>query len=217
MQQKTAETPHGALSKDTIHEAYEGLAALYDVKYGGFGQAPKFPTPHQLLFLLRYWKWNGEKKALEMVVKTLQAMRCGGIYDHVGFGFHRYSTDERWLVPHFEKMLYDQAMLAMAYTEAYQATGNDLFKRTACEIFTYVVRDMKSRSGGFYSAEDADSEGEEGKFYFWTEDEIRGLLGTVGSGTDNQGLWGGESGKFCRSVNGSKNRTKYSAHEEARP
>ena len=112
-----------------------------------------------------------------MVVKTLQAMRCGGIYDHVGFGFHRYSTDERWLMPHFEKMLYDQAMLAMAYTEAYQATGDEFFKRTACEIFTYVLRDMKSRSGAFYSAEDADSEGEEGKFYFWTQDEIRGLLG----------------------------------------
>ena len=177
LQQKTPAAPGGALSKDIISEAYEGLAAAYDVKYGGFGQAPKFPTPHQLLFLVRYWKWSGEKKALEMVVKTLQAMRSGGIYDHVGFGFHRYSTDQRWLVPHFEKMLYDQAMLAMAYTEAYQATRNDLFKRTACEIFTYVLRDMKSRSGGFYSAEDADSEGEEGKFYFWTEDEIRGLLG----------------------------------------
>ena len=177
MQQKTSEIKGEALTKDIIREAYEGLAALYDEKYGGFGQAPKFPTPHQLLFLMRYWKWNDETKALEMVVKTLQAMRCGGIYDHVGFGFHRYSTDERWLVPHFEKMLYDQAMLAMAYTEAYQATGNDFFKRTACEIFTYVLRDMKSRSGAFCSAEDADSEGEEGKFYFWTQDEIRGLLG----------------------------------------
>jgi len=177
MQQKTSEIKGEALTKDIIREAYEGLAALYDEKYGGFGQAPKFPTPHQLLFLMRYWKWNDETKALEMVVKTLQAMRCGGIYDHVGFGFHRYSTDERWLVPHFEKMLYDQAMLAMAYTEAYQATGDEFFKRTACEIFAYVLRDMKSRSGAFYSAEDADSEGEEGKFYFWTEDEIRGLLG----------------------------------------
>jgi hypothetical protein len=177
MQQKTSEIKGEALTKDIIREAYEGLAALYDGKYGGFGQAPKFPTPHQLLFLMRYWKWNDETKALEMVVKTLHAMRCGGIYDHVGFGFHRYSTDERWLVPHFEKMLYDQAMLAMAYTEAYQATGDEFFKRTACEIFTYVLRDMKSRSGAFYSAEDADSEGEEGKFYFWTEDEIRGLLG----------------------------------------
>ncbi|MGZ3593617.1 MAG: thioredoxin domain-containing protein [Syntrophales bacterium] len=178
MQERSPEIKkYKALSEDIIREAYEGLAGLYDEKYGGFGQAPKFPTPHQLLFLLRYWKWNGEKKALEMVVKTLHAMRSGGIYDHVGFGFHRYSTDERWLVPHFEKMLYDQAMLAMAYTEAYQVTRDEFFKRTACEIFTYVLRDMKSRSGAFYSAEDADSEGEEGKFYFWTEDEIKGLLG----------------------------------------
>jgi uncharacterized protein YyaL (SSP411 family) len=177
MQQKTSEIKGEALTKDIIQEAYEGLAGLYDEKYGGFGQAPKFPTPHQLLFLLRYWRWLGERKALEMAIQTLRAMRCGGIYDHVGFGFHRYSTDERWLVPHFEKMLYDQALLAMAYTEAYQATGDEFFKRTACEIFTYVLRDMKSRSGGFYSAEDADSEGEEGKFYFWTQEEIRGLLG----------------------------------------
>jgi hypothetical protein len=177
MQQKRTETPGGALSRDTIRKAYEGLAGLYDEKYGGFGQAPKFPTPHQMLFLMRYWSWSGETKALEMVVKTLRDMRSGGIYDHVGFGFHRYSTDKRWLVPHFEKMLYDQAMLAMAYTEAYQATGDESFKRTACEIFTYVLRDMKARSGGFCSAEDADSEAEEGKFYFWTQDEIRRLLG----------------------------------------
>jgi len=176
LQQRAPAAPGEALSKDIVREAYEGLAASYDAKYGGFGQAPKFPTPHQLLFLMRYWKWSGEKKALEMVVNTLQAMRSGGIYDHVGFGFHRYSTDQRWLVPHFEKMLYDQAMLAMAYTEAYQVTGNNLFKRTACEIFTYVLRDMRARSGTFYSAEDADSEGEEGKFYFWTEEQIKGLL-----------------------------------------
>ncbi|MGC9976292.1 MAG: thioredoxin domain-containing protein [Syntrophales bacterium] len=177
LQRKTAGIKGAALSKDTLREAYEGLAGIYDKEYGGFGPAPKFPTPHQLLFLMRYWKWNGEKRALEMVEKTLQAMRCGGIYDHVGFGFHRYSTDRRWLVPHFEKMLYDQAMLAMAYTEAYQATGNEFFKKTACEIFTYVLRDMKSRGGGFYSAEDADSEGEEGKFYLWTRDEIEKILG----------------------------------------
>jgi len=220
MQQKTTETSHGALSKDTIHEAYKGLASLYDVKYGGFGQAPKFPTPHQLLFLLRYWKWNGEKKALGMVVKTLEAMRCGGIYDHVGFGFHRYSTDERWLVPHFEKMLYDQAMLAMAYTEAYQATGNDLFKRTACEIFTYVVRDMKSRSGGFYSAEDADSEGEEGKFYFWTEDEIRGLLGTSEAELTIRAFGVEKAGNFVDQLTGARTgqnilHMKKPAHELA--
>ena len=100
----------------------------------------------------------------------------GGIYDHVGFGFHRYSVDQRWLVPHFEKMLYDQALLAMAYTEAYQATGKEDFKKTCREIFTYVLRDMTSLDGGFYSGEDADSEGEEGKFYLWTENEIRQVL-----------------------------------------
>ncbi|MCX5846098.1 MAG: thioredoxin domain-containing protein [Deltaproteobacteria bacterium] len=176
MQQKVSEVTGEALSKDILDEAYKELKGLYDEKNGGFGSAPKFPMPHQLLFLLRYWKWSGEKKALEIVVKTLRAMRCGGIYDHIGYGFHRYSTDEKWLVPHFEKMLYDQAMLAMAYTEAYQATGHETFKRTACEIFNYIMRDMKSLTGGFYSAEDADSEGEEGKYYLWRHDEIERIL-----------------------------------------
>lgn len=177
LQQKGPEPKGEAVSEDILNAAYNGLAALYDEKHGGFGRAPKFPMPHQLLFLLRYWKWRGKNKAIEMVVHTLRAMRCGGIYDHIGFGFHRYSTDEKWLVPHFEKMLYDQAMLAMAYTEAYQATGDDFFKRTAGEIFTYIMRDMKSPSGGFYSAEDADTEGEEGKYYLWTYDEIEELMG----------------------------------------
>jgi uncharacterized protein YyaL (SSP411 family) len=172
-----ADVKGDVLSKDIIRETYDGLAAVFDEEYGGFGQAPKFPTPHQLHFLLRYWKWQGEEKALSMVVKTLRAMRCGGMYDHVGFGFHRYSTDRKWLVPHFEKMLYDQALLAMAYTEAYQATGDELFQRTACEIFTYVLRDMRARVGAFYSAEDADSEGVEGEFYLWTRDEVEELLG----------------------------------------
>jgi uncharacterized protein YyaL (SSP411 family) len=176
MQQKVSEVTGTALSKDILDEAYKELKGLYDEKNGGFGSAPKFPMPHQLLFLLRYWKWSGEKKALEIVVKTLRAMCCGGIYDHIGYGFHRYSTDEKWLVPHFEKMLYDQAMLAMAYTEAYQATGNETFKRTACEIFNYIMRDMESLTGGFYSAEDADSEGEEGKYYLWRHDEIERIL-----------------------------------------
>ncbi|HUH66350.1 MAG TPA: thioredoxin domain-containing protein, partial [Syntrophales bacterium] len=177
MQQDGADITGDVLSRDIISEAYNSLAAIFDDEHGGFGQAPKFPAPHQLLFLLRYWKWHGEERALSMVIKTLRSMRCGGIYDHLGFGFHRYSTDRKWLVPHFEKMLYDQALLAMAYTEAYQATGEELFQRTACEIFTYVLRDMRARSGAFYSAEDADSEGVEGKFYLWTRDEIEGLLG----------------------------------------
>jgi uncharacterized protein YyaL (SSP411 family) len=143
---------------------------------GGFGTRPKFPTPHNLIFLLRYWKRTGDDKALKMVEKTLLEMRKGGIYDHIGFGFHRYSTDSVWLVPHFEKMLYDQALIVIAYIEAYQATKNDLYRKTAQEIFTYVLRDMTSPEGGFYSAEDADSEGEEGKFYLWSKKDMEKII-----------------------------------------
>jgi len=161
------------LNKSTLKTAYEQLNGRYSEQYGGFGDAPKFPSPQNLLFLLRYWQDTNDEKALRMVVKTLQSMQNGGIYDHIGFGFHRYSTDSHWLVPHFEKMLYDQAMLAMAYIETYQATGIEEFEETAKEVFTYILRDMTDQKGGFYSAEDADSEGVEGKFYVWTEDEIR--------------------------------------------
>ena len=164
------------LDKSTLRTAYEQLSGRYSEQYGGFGNAPKFPSPQNLLFLLRYWQSTNDEKALRMVVNTLQFMQNGGIYDHLGFGFHRYSTDSHWLVPHFEKMLYDQAMLAMAYIEAYQATGIKEFEETAREIFTYVLRDMTDKKGGFYSAEDADSEGVEGKFYVWTVDEIRQVL-----------------------------------------
>ena len=164
------------LDSSTLKAAYEQLSRRFSEQYGGFGSSPKFPSPQNLLFLLRYWKSTDDEKALRMVVKTLHSMQDGGIYDHIGFGFHRYSTDPEWLVPHFEKMLYDQAMLAMAYIEAYQATGKKEFRETAKEIFTYVMRDMTDPKGGFYSAEDADSEGEEGKFYVWTEDEIRQVL-----------------------------------------
>ncbi len=164
------------LSEEILHEAYYRILEIFDEIHGGFGDAPKFPSPHNLLFLLRYWKRTGDKMALHIVEKTLTAMRNGGIFDHLGFGFHRYSVDARWLVPHFEKMLYDQAMLALAYIEAYQATGKEEYRKTCEEIFTYVLRDMTSQEGGFYSGEDADSEGEEGKFYLWTEDEIRSIL-----------------------------------------
>ncbi|MCA9957208.1 MAG: thioredoxin domain-containing protein, partial [Anaerolineales bacterium] len=129
------------------------------------------------LFLLRYHQRTGDKISLQMVEHTLQQMRLGGIFDHVGFGFHRYATDEYWLLPHFEKMLYDQAMLTIAYAEAYQITGNSFYEKTAREIITYVLRDMTDAKGGFYSAEDADSEGEEGKFYVWTAQEIAEILG----------------------------------------
>ena len=171
------DSPGDAPGLDMLQKAASELAQRYDPKDGGFSKAPKFPTPHTMMFLLRYWRRTGDAHALEMVEHTLQAMRRGGIYDHVGFGFHRYSTDDSWLVPHFEKMLYDQALLAMTYTEAFQATGKPEYRRTAEEILTYVLRDMTSAEGGFYSAEDADSEGEEGKFYVWTAEEIRGVLG----------------------------------------
>ena len=148
----------------------------YDKTHGGFGVKPKFPSPHNLIYLLRYHNMSGDKTSLLMVEKTLQEMRLGGIFDHVGFGFHRYSTDREWILPHFEKMLYDQAMLTLAYTEAYQITNNQLYKDTAEEILHYVQRDMTDKRGGFYSAEDADSEGEEGLFYLWTIEEIKNIL-----------------------------------------
>jgi uncharacterized protein YyaL (SSP411 family) len=167
----------GELGETTLKTAYEHLSQMFDEQYGGFGTAPKFPTPHNLTFLLRYWRRTGDDRALGMVKKTLQGMRLGGIYDHVGFGFHRYSTDSRWFLPHFEKMLYDQALLAMAYIEAYQATrGTVEYEQTAREILAYVLRDMTDPGGGFYSAEDADSEGEEGKFYLWAKDEAKRIL-----------------------------------------
>ena len=164
------------IDKSVLDKAYDELSKRYDETNGGFGSAPKFPSPHNLLFMLRYWKSRNQPKALEMVEKTLTEMRHGGIYDHIGFGFARYSTDQNWLVPHFEKMLYDQAMLVMAFTETYLATKNNFYKETAQEILEYVLRDMTHPEGGFYSAEDADSEGEEGKFYLWDADELRNVL-----------------------------------------
>ena len=164
------------VSERVFDTAFMLLDDLYDEEHGGFGTAPKFPTPHNLLFLLRYWRKTGKEKALTMVEKTLKEMSKGGIYDHIGYGFHRYSTDQEWLVAHFEKMLYDQAMLLMAYTEAYLATKRDEYRKTAEEIIAYVLRDLTSPEGGFYSAEDADSEGEEGKFYVWTIEEIEAIL-----------------------------------------
>jgi uncharacterized protein YyaL (SSP411 family) len=165
------------LGSGTLQGAYERLSKWFDERYGGFSWVPKFPTPHNFLFLLRYWRRTGEERALMMVEKTLQAMRMGGIYDQVGFGFHRYSTDARWLVPHFEKMLYDQALMLTVYTEAYQATGNRFYRGVAEEIIEYVLRDMTSPEGGFYTAEDAESDGEEGKFYLWSIKEMKDILG----------------------------------------
>ena len=176
LQKAASPEPSQELDEAILHVAFDQLRDRFDDEYGGFGEEPKFPTSHNLLFLLRYWKRTRDKKALDMVEKTLQAMRYGGIYDQVGFGFHRYSTDRQWLVPHFEKMLYDQALISMAYIEAFQATGKEEYAQSANEIFDYVLRDMTAPDGGFYSAEDADSEGEEGKFYLWTYAEITQIL-----------------------------------------
>jgi uncharacterized protein YyaL (SSP411 family) len=176
LQSTEEESAGDVLGETVLGQAYEELAARFDEETGGFSKAPKFPSPHNFLFMLRYWKRSGNEKALQMVEKTLRAMRRGGIYDQIGYGFHRYSTDNEWLVPHFEKMLYDQATLALAYLETYQATGGNVYGNTAREIFTYVLRDMRAPEGGFYSAEDADSEGVEGKFYVWEEREIRQVL-----------------------------------------
>ena len=167
----------GDIPAEALHQAFHHFKTSFDSQYGGFGNAPKFPTPHNLTFLLRYWKMTGNQDALKMVEKTLDSMYLGGIYDHIGFGFSRYSTDKKWLVPHFEKMLYDNALLAIAYLEAYQAANQEQFASATREIFTYILRDMTSREGAFYSAEDADSEGEEGKFYVWTPEEITEVLG----------------------------------------
>src|SRR6056297_38133 len=176
LQKNSVTTKGESLTREILAEAYKHFSVQFDRKFGGFGRAPKFPSPHQLLFLLRYGYRTGDKQALKMVEVTLQSMQKGGIFDQIGFGFHRYATDAALMVPHFEKMLYDQALLVIAYLEAFQVTGKDMYQETARKILDYVLRDMTSQEGGFYSAEDADSEGEEGKFYLWNEKELKEVL-----------------------------------------
>ncbi|MFQ6019241.1 MAG: thioredoxin domain-containing protein [Dehalococcoidia bacterium] len=165
------------LTADILDQAYRSLAGLFDAQYGGFGPAPKFPQPMAHEFLLRYYHHSGGRDALAMVELTLERMARGGMYDQIGGGFHRYSTDPVWLVPHFEKMLYDNALLSRLYLHAYQVTGRPLYRRVAEETLDYVLREMTAPEGGFYSAQDADSEGVEGRFYVWTRQEIESELG----------------------------------------
>ncbi len=171
-----AALPQTAVGDELLDRAAESLMSELDRRFGGFGGAPKFPQAMNLEVLLRHHHRTGDRAALSGVEDTLRAMANGGIYDQLGGGFARYSVDQYWLVPHFEKMLYDNALLSRLYLEAYQATGEEFYKRIAEETLDYVVRDMTSPEGGFYSAEDADSEGEEGKFYVWMPEEMRGEL-----------------------------------------
>jgi uncharacterized protein YyaL (SSP411 family) len=173
MENRVSETQ---LDESVLTAGFEHLEGEFDEDNGGFYAAPKFPTPHRLLFLMRYYSQTSENNALAMVETTLFKMRFGGVFDQIGYGFHRYSTDAHWLVPHFEKMLYDQALLVLAYTEAFQLTGNQTYAQTVHETLEYVSRDLTSPEGAFYSAQDADSEGQEGKFYLWTLNEALDTL-----------------------------------------
>jgi len=172
-----AKKPAPTISTELRNKTFTELSSMFDETNGGFGSRPKFPTPHNVMFLFRVFASTGDEKALQMATKTLLSMSLGGIHDHIGGGFHRYSTDENWIIPHFEKMAYDQALLAMAYMEAYQLSHNDVFREIAISTLNFLISEMKSPEGGFYSAIDADSEGEEGKFYVWKYSEILDVLG----------------------------------------
>ena len=196
LQKMVAGVPGESLDLSTLDRAYAELGGRYDRVRGGFSVSPKFPVPHNMRFLMRYYARTGTASALSMAETTLVEMRKGGVWDHVGLGFHRYSTDREWFLPHFEKMLYDQALLTLAYVEAWQVTGKADYRKTADEILAYVSRELTDPAGGFYSAEDADSEGEEGLFYLWTWSELMEALGE-------------EDGKFAAEIFGAEVNGNY--------
>lgn len=181
-----AENRAGAPSRELVRRAVGQFTRSYDPQWGGFGSAPKFPTPHNLIFLLRYARLTGEESAREMALRTLDSMYRGGLFDHVGGGFSRYSTDGRWLIPHFEKMLYDNALLALACTEAFQHTRRPIYGEIVRRTLDYILRELSGPQGGLCCGQDADSEGTEGKYYLLTPDEIGHVLG------------GRDGGRFCR-------------------
>lgn len=183
-------------SKEPIRSAFEALHASFDSRYGGFGNAPRFPSPHNLMFLLRYHVLERDAQSLEMVTKTLKAMYRGGMYDHIGYGFSRYATDNQWLTPHFEKMLYDNALLAIIYTEAWQAAKDPLYERIARQTLRYVQREMTSTDGAFFSAQDADVDGEEGKYYTFSLQELKDVLGEEQGASFAQAFGATQQGNF---------------------
>ncbi len=197
---------HSKLEKSILDEAAVNLLQMGDQNFGGFGQAPKFPNAANISFMFRYSKLSGISKFNEFALKTLKRMAKGGIFDQIGGGFHRYSTDVMWLVPHFEKMLYDNALIPINYVEAYQITKDDFYLDVLRKTLDYVLREMTSKEGGFYSAQDADSEGEEGKFYVWKKSEIKEILGKDADtfclfyDVTDGGNWEGKS-ILCNNVN----------------
>lgn len=174
---KASQTPSASLGKELFHTAVAFFSDRFDPQNGGFGQAPKFPTPHNLLFLMRYGKWEEQPKVLQMAEVTLTQMARGGIFDQIGGGFSRYSTDEKWLAPHFEKMLYDNALLAYVYLDAFVATGDTFYRTIAQRTLEYVRKELTGPQGEFYCGQDADSDGEEGKYYLFTPQEVQTVLG----------------------------------------